>query len=85
MLQNEDHWKAYSLSEAAVGMFAGLNDFEGMKSAKDLSDAAKKAKSCEDIGKALTWAYDYVHVPHTLVIDPGLTREVGDDFSALIR
>mmetsp|Transcript_69685 Transcript_69685/g.197476 ORF Transcript_69685/g.197476 Transcript_69685/m.197476 type:complete len:133 (-) Transcript_69685:106-504(-) len=85
LLQHEDHDKARKIAEAALGIFAGINDMEGLQSAKELLDASNAAKTVEDIGMAMQRAADFMHVPSTLVVDPGLSRRIGDAYASAMR
>lgn len=84
-LQSEDHEKAEKMAELALGMLAGVGNMEGMKQAKDLLDDAKHEAAREKIGMALHSIRDYVHIPSTLIVDPGLNSRVTEAYSGSIR
>merc|ERR1712048_352359 len=85
MMENEAHEKASKIAEAALGIFAGINDMAGLKSAKDLLDGAKHARVVEEINVALNKASEYMHIPSTLVVDPGLNKRIQDAYSTAMQ
>mmetsp|Transcript_44649 Transcript_44649/g.124162 ORF Transcript_44649/g.124162 Transcript_44649/m.124162 type:complete len:380 (-) Transcript_44649:111-1250(-) len=84
-LQYEDHDKAEQVAQKALGTFAAISDIDGMTQAKTLLDDAKQAQSVESIGIALSKVQDFVHIPATLIVDPGLTKRVGEAYMSAMR
>eukprot|EP00415_Alexandrium_ostenfeldii_P001236 UN1236 len=85
LLENEAHEKASTLAQAALGIFAGLSNMDGLQAAKGLLDGAKHASSVEEIGIAMAKASDYMHVPTTLVVDPGLNKRMNESYATAMR
>lgn len=84
-LQNEDHDKAEKVAQTALGTFAAISNMDGLQQAKTLLDDAKQAQSVESIGIALSRVQDFVHIPATLIVDPGLTKRVGEAYMSAMR
>jgi len=84
-LQNEDHEKAEKMAELALSMLAGMGNLDGMKQAKDLLDDAKHEGTREKLGVALHSLRDHIHIPSTLIVDPGLNSRVMESFNSAIR
>lgn len=76
MMKNDDHEKAAKLAENALGIFAGVNDMDGLKSAKEMLDGAKHAKAVEEIETSISKVSPGMHVPKTLLVDPGLNKRI---------
>jgi len=83
-MKNDDAEKAGKVGEVAIGIFAGVNDMEGMKSAKDLVDGAKHAVAVTEIEASISKASSAMHVPKTLIVDPGLNKRVTGAFGMAI-
>mmetsp|Transcript_53931 Transcript_53931/g.167338 ORF Transcript_53931/g.167338 Transcript_53931/m.167338 type:complete len:173 (+) Transcript_53931:69-587(+) len=83
LLDHGDFARAKTMAELAVNVFVGIGDYDSINGAKAIMDGAEKAKTIEDINTALVWANDYTHVPITLVVEPGLTKKIADDFAGL--
>merc|ERR1719330_757576 len=83
-MKNDDAEKATKVGEVAMGLFAGINDMEGMKSAKELVDGAKHAAAVTEIEASISKASSAMHVPKTLIVDPGLNERVTSAFGSAI-
>merc|ERR1712151_211101 len=79
-MKTNEYERAAHVAEIAMGMCAGMNDFEGMAAGKELQDDAKHAKMVEDIECVVESQRDMVHVPPNLIIDPAMNRRVMDKF-----
>jgi tetratricopeptide (TPR) repeat protein len=75
---------AGKVAEVALGMFAGMNDMGGMKQGKELMDGAKQAKLVMDIESTLGAASEYMHIPSTLIVDPGLNKRIQERYSQAV-
>merc|ERR1712039_1078583 len=84
MLDNQDHDKAGKVAEVASGIFAGINDNLGLKDARDLLEAAKSARVAEEISIAINTCSNMMHVPPTLVVDPGLSKRIQESYTTAI-
>jgi len=76
MMKHDDYEKAGKLAEVAMTVYAGVNNMQGLKSAKDLLDGAKHAKAVEEIEASIGKASGGMHVPKALIVDPGLNKRV---------
>jgi len=84
MMRSDDHEKAGRVAEAAMGVFAGVNDMAGLQSAKELLDGAKHGRAVEEIEASLSKVAETMHVPRTLVVDPGLNKRVSASWGSAI-
>jgi tetratricopeptide (TPR) repeat protein len=84
LMDNGENVKADKVAEVALGMFAGMNDMGGMKAGKELMDKAKDAKLVQDIHTTLGDAEEYMHIPPSLIIQPGLTYTINEKFTAAV-
>merc|ERR1719210_22375 len=82
MLDNDDHVSAHKVASDALNICMPIGDYDRMKMAKDVVDEAAKAKKVEEIGMALHMAGDYVNIPSSLIVDPGLTKRVTDGYAS---
>lgn len=82
MMKNDDYEKASRCAEAAMGLFG--NDMEALMSAKELMDGAKHAKAAEEIEASIAKASEGMHVPATLIVDPGLNKRITGDWAKAI-
>jgi len=85
MLDNDDHVSAYKTATAALELLMNIGDYDKMKVAKDLADEAEKAKRIEEIGMALHKAGEWVNIPTSLIVDPGLSRKITDNYASAMR
>merc|ERR1712037_183200 len=83
-LKGGENARAGKVAEVALSSFAEMNDMEGMKAGKELMDGAKQAKLVEDITVTLSQASDYMHIPSTLVVDPGLNKRIQERYSQAV-
>lgn len=81
MMKNDDYEKAGKCAEVAMGLFVNINDMEGLTSAKGLVDGAKHAQVAADIEASIAKASCGMHVPATLIVDPGLNKRITGDFT----
>merc|ERR1712032_355221 len=49
---------------------------DATKAGKELMDGAAHSKLVEDINVTLSHATDYMHIPASLVVDPGMTKRI---------
>merc|ERR1739845_310579 len=84
LLDSGANVKAGKVAEVALGMFAGMNDMGGMKAGKELMDGAKQAALVADIEVTLTSASEYMHIPTTLVVDPGLNKRIQERYQQAV-
>jgi len=83
-MNNSDCDRASKIANVAMGIFGGVGDMEGMKSAKDLMDGAKHAMAVEEIETSVAKCSDAMHVPKTLLVDPGLNKRITGAFGTAI-
>merc|ERR1712061_383376 len=84
LLESGETVKAGKVAEVSLGMFAGLNDFGGMKAGKELMDGAKSAKLVSDIEYTLSASSEYMNIPSTLIVDPGLSKRMQERYSQAV-
>merc|ERR1711972_529052 len=84
LLESGETVKAGKVAELSLGMFAGMNDMGGMKAGKELMDGAKSAKLVSDIEYTLSAASEYMHIPSTLIVDPGLSKRMQERYSQAV-
>merc|ERR1712061_363567 len=84
LLESGETVKAGKVAEAALGMFAGMNDMGGMKAGKELMDGAANAKTVEAIEVTLSAASEYMHIPTSLIVDPGLNKRIQEKYSQAV-
>merc|ERR1712187_791254 len=83
-IDSGENTKAGKVGEVAMGMFAGLNDMQGMMAGKELMDGAKSAGLIADIETTLSAASEYMHIPSTLIVDPGLNKRIQERYSQAV-
>jgi len=83
-MENGDHEKCTTLAEVAMGMLAGIGDLENIGVARSLLDGAKHAKAVEEIEASVSIASVGMHVPKTLLVDPGLNKRITSAFGTAI-
>merc|ERR1712050_37845 len=76
--------KAGKVAEVALGMFAGMNDMGGMKQGKELMDGAKQASLVKDIEMTLGAASEDMHIPSSLIVDPGLNKRIQERYAQAV-
>merc|ERR1719221_2471446 len=84
-LKNGDHAKAEKIAEAALGVFGAASMYAEMGQAKELADGAKHAKAVEEIETSLEKAKCSMHVPGSIIVDPGLNKRVNSTWGTAIR
>mmetsp|Transcript_27716 Transcript_27716/g.79606 ORF Transcript_27716/g.79606 Transcript_27716/m.79606 type:complete len:379 (+) Transcript_27716:69-1205(+) len=83
-MKNDDYERAMKVGEVAMQTFAAVNDMDGMRNAKELQDGAKHAKAVEEIEASISKASSAMHVPKTLIVDPGLNKRITGAFGTAI-
>eukprot|EP00420_Gonyaulax_spinifera_P037147 CAMPEP_0197875032 /NCGR_PEP_ID=MMETSP1439-20131203/4386_1 /TAXON_ID=66791 /ORGANISM="Gonyaulax spinifera, Strain CCMP409" /LENGTH=130 /DNA_ID=CAMNT_0043494203 /DNA_START=21 /DNA_END=413 /DNA_ORIENTATION=- len=83
-LKNGDHEKAEKVAEVALGVFGNSGMFGEMGQAKELQDGAKHAKVVEEIETSMEKARVSMHVPTSIIVDPGLNKRVNSTWGTAI-
>lgn len=84
MMKNDDWDKAAKCAEVAMGLYATQNYMEGMTNARAVMDGAKHAKAADEIEVSIAKAASGMHVPSTIIVDPGLNKRITGDFAKAI-
>mmetsp|Transcript_73605 Transcript_73605/g.215706 ORF Transcript_73605/g.215706 Transcript_73605/m.215706 type:complete len:386 (-) Transcript_73605:68-1225(-) len=77
--------KASKVAEVAMGMFATLQDRDGMKDAMECLGAVKHARVKAELESVIDRNSDFMHVPRSLIVDPGLNKRITDEYGDLVR
>merc|ERR1719277_398983 len=76
LIDNNDTARGQRVAEVAMGIFSQISDGDGMKDAWEMMGAVKHAAAKAEMQKVIEMNSDFMHVPKTLVVDPGLNKRI---------
>eukprot|EP00931_Biecheleriopsis_adriatica_P011695 TRINITY_DN112775_c0_g1_i1.p1 TRINITY_DN112775_c0_g1~~TRINITY_DN112775_c0_g1_i1.p1 ORF type:complete len:434 (+),score=122.73 TRINITY_DN112775_c0_g1_i1:85-1386(+) len=85
MLRNYDYLGAEKVGSVAENLYKSLRDQDGAGKAKKVKEAAEHGMKSERIEHALARHQAFLHLPKTLIIDPGRQKRMQDSFNAFAK
>mmetsp|Transcript_34088 Transcript_34088/g.86246 ORF Transcript_34088/g.86246 Transcript_34088/m.86246 type:complete len:383 (+) Transcript_34088:98-1246(+) len=76
LLDNNDVDRAQKVAEVAMGVLSQASDPDGTKDAWEMMGAIKHARVKTEMQQVIELNSDFMHVPKTLVVDPGLNKRI---------
>mmetsp|Transcript_63718 Transcript_63718/g.164028 ORF Transcript_63718/g.164028 Transcript_63718/m.164028 type:complete len:187 (-) Transcript_63718:77-637(-) len=85
LLSKSEVAKANKVAEVAMGIMATIQDRDGMKDAYEMLGAVKHARVKEEIEFVIDRNSDFMHMPRSLIVDPGLNKRITEEYGDLVR
>jgi len=76
LLGNNDLPRSFKVCEVALGILSEIQDADGMKEGMDIMGALKHASVKNEMQSVIEMNKDFMHVPKSLVVDPGLNKRI---------
>merc|ERR1712129_157979 len=76
LLGNNDIERARKVAEVALGILSEAQDKEGMQQGMEMMGAVKHATVNMEMQQIIDLNRDFMHVPKSLVVDPGLNKRI---------
>lgn len=85
LLGNNDLQRAQRVAEVALGVLNEAQDGDGLKQGIEMLGAIKNASVKMEMQQVIELNRDFMHVPKSMVIDPGLNKRIQAAYSEATR